>query len=165
MCMSHSHSFGRDADEMYWDDDYEAMIVERECEHRVRRSGTPGSTISGGSVIGGGGEEMCGSVQKVAYEIRSVVDYHNEHEGSHCVVMSEDGNAVTDGAKHISEFGEGEVPEWVFRIEDQAKKVVEGRDVGLMMATLSGPEISMTITTSDSEYNVVFSRIDEWVEE
>lgn len=163
--MSHSHSFGRDADATYWDEDREAMIVERECEHRVRRSGTPGSTLSGGAVIGGGREEMCGAVQKAAYEIRSVVDYHNEHEGTHCVVVSEDGEATTDGARHISEFDAGDVPEWVFQIEERAQKVAEGRDVGLMMATLSGPEISMTLATSESEYNVVFSKVDEWVEE
>lgn len=162
--MSHSHSFGRDADATYWDDDREVMIVKRECEHRVRRSGTPGSTLSGGAVVGGR-EEACGAVQKLAYEIGSVVDYHNEHEGTHCVVVSDNREATTEGAKHISEFSEGNVPEWVSRVEDLAQSVAEGRDVGLMMAVLSGPEISMTLATSETEYNVVFSKVDEWVDE
>lgn len=163
--MSHSHSFGREADGMSWDADREVAVIERRCQEYTQSSGVPASTLSGGTVVGGGREQPCEAVQKTAYEIRSVVDYHNEHPGTHCVVVSEDGRATTDGARHISEFDDGDVPEWVGRVEELAQGSIESRDVGLMMCSLSGPEFSMTLATSETEYNVTFSKVDEWVEE
>lgn len=163
--MSHSHSFGREADGVYWDGDDGVMVVERECTHRIRESGIPGSTLSGGMVVGGGRERSCGAVEEVMYEIGSVVDVHDVHEGTHCVVVSDNRSATTEGAVHISEFEGEEVPEWVGEIVELVKGVVDGRDVGLMMCELSGAEVPMTVATSETEYTVVFSRVGERVVE
>lgn len=157
MCMSHSHSFGREADGVYWDEDDGVMVVERECVHQVRESGVPGSTLSGGMVVGGGRKRACGAVEELVYEVGSVVDIHEFHDGAHCVVVREDGSATTEGARHISELDV--VPSWVGEIVELVEGIVDARDVGLMMCSLSGPEVPMSVATSETEYTVVFSRV------
>jgi hypothetical protein len=140
------------------------MVVERNCNVKKQDAGTAGGTISGGVVVGGN-TEYCGAVKQERYEIQSVVDYHDEHDGTHCVVVSEDGVASTDGAKHISEFESSEVPEWVSKIQNRAKNVVGNTDAEMLMAQFTGPEIPLSIATSESEYNVVFTRISSQVVE
>jgi len=159
--MSHEHSFSREGEKTFWDEQKQQMVVERNCNVKMKNS-TVGSTLSGGAVVNET-TEYCDVVKQDWYEIRSVVDNHNEHNGPHCVIVSDDGVASTDGSKHISEFKENEVPEWVFDIEERAEKVVDQTDAEMLLAHLSGAEIPLDIATSDSEYTVVFSRVESTV--
>lgn len=106
-------------------------------------------------------QKPCPATQKTAYEIRSVVDYHNEHNGPTSVVLTNQA-PTTSSSKHISELEEK--PPWVEKVTSIAANRVQKQTPQTIFAELTGPEIPWTIATSETEYNVIFSQTDQWVE-
>lgn len=160
--MDHDHSFPRESDDVEWDEDRDVLIVKRNCQQTIRDN----NPVSGGFTPGGHGstrERQCEANRKTVYEIRSVTDNHDQHSlDCSSVVVSEDGY-VSDSSKHVSELEE--TPEWVEDITSRVKhRAREHEHIG-HVTTLAGKQFYILVATSDSEYNVTFDKVEEWVEE
>lgn len=163
--MSHDHSFERSAKAVYWDEERDLAVVERACERYVQQSGGFGGPPTGGRGMGRS-EEPCSAVKKVGYELESVVDSLETHpDDATSVVVRDERDATTDGSRHISSYEDGDVPEWVERVAELAEKRVESVDAEMMLTDLRGAQFSFPIATSETEYRVVFTRVDSWVDE
>jgi hypothetical protein len=147
---------------MYWDNERDVAVFERQCEEtHPSDSAMLNGGLSGGPMMGGG-EEFCEAVKETHYVIRSVVDNSGIHEGPFGFVVRDDASAVGDTV-HMDDVEK--VPAWVDEIVGLGRSAIDSQDIDILLANPVGAEFSMPLATSDGEYTVTFTKVDENVVE
>lgn len=158
--MSHEHNFSRNATSIRWNEENEEIVVSRDCEGFVH-SGTQLQIPSGEPSFQ---EEPCPARKEQAYRVRSVVDTHDHHDEpeNHSITVL-DGVEATKHSVHKDSLSE--VPDWIDEAVERARSKARDVEAKFFMCYLGGPEISMILATSDTEYTIVMTRVDERVVE
>jgi len=158
-----SHSFERRPSSMYWDDKQDLAVFTYTCEERHSNPNMPPTVgMGGGGPPMGGGSEYCEAEKEVRYEIGSVKDDGDNHEGPYGYEMRDGENTYGD---IVHKDTVDEVPAWVFEIINRAKAKVEDVNVGVLMTDPRGPEFDMMVVTGEGEYSVYLYKVGETVVE
>lgn len=158
--MGHEHSFSRNADNIVFNSDNNEIVVKRECQGYT----TDQTEVQIPSGKPSFQESPCEAVKEDAYKIRSVVDNHDYHDepNSNSITVLEDTNP-TKNSVHKDSLSK--VPDWIDEVVQKARSKAESVEAQYFMCYLGGAEISMMLATSDTEYDVILTRVDERVEQ
>lgn len=156
------HSFGDDPSSMYWDDDRDVAVFVYQCQERHSNPNMPmNGGMSAGPIMGGGSSDYCEVEKEVRYEVGSVKDDGDTHEGPY-------GYEIRDGATAYGDIVHkdtvDELPDWVDDVLDHLRSKVNDVDVGVLMTDPRGPEFDMMVVR-ENEYSVYFHRVDEEIVE